>query len=395
MPRIKLHMRDGTPFQIRPCIEPGTQFTRQYLREQIRKPPMPLFRAAVLVAMAGLALGACRVTPPPEGAPAHHTSDGFRNPEGSPRHGGTFLDMAEHVLRRIGDSFSGADGKTWDHVIDPVAARRGFDALNGTDGITWLGHVAFLLRLDGTTVLTDPFLSDRAGPLPPFGSSRWAGPGMAVGDLPSIDVLLVSHNHYDHLSEETVEALTGKDRIEVVVPLGLASFFRERGYSRVHEMDWGDTLQVNGLTITALPVIHFSGRGLFDRDESLWAGYAIRSAGHRFFFSGDTGYGSVFRNVVAAHGPFDFGLMPIGAYEPRALMQAVHVTPEEAVAVARDVGARTIVAHHWGTIPMAEEPFLEPPERFRAAGRRAGYAESDLWLLKIGETRALPPPSMR
>ena len=345
--------------------------------------------AAVLVVLAGLAMGVCGAVPPPEGAPPHHTGEGFRNPEGSPPERHTFFDIVKHVLHRIADSFSGSGQESWDHVIDPPAARRGFDALNGADGITWLGHAAFILRLDGKTVLTDPFLSDTAGPVSLFSPSRWAGPGMTVADLPPVDVLLVTHNHYDHLCEDTVEALPGKDRVEVIVPLGLATFFRERGYARVRELDWSDTVEVNGLTVTALPVIHFSGRGLFDRDETLWAGYAIRSAGQRLFYSGDTAYGPVFRDVAAAHGPFDVGLLPIGAYAPRTMMEAAHVTPEETVALARDIGARTVVAHHWGTIPMSEEPFLEPPERFRTAGLKAGFPDDHLWIMKIGETRAL------
>ena len=348
------------------------------------------FRAVVLLLMAGLALGSCGATPPPEGAPDHHTGDGFRNLDGSRERGGTFFDWVGFFLRRVGQGFSSPGNKAWDHVVEPVAARRGFDALNGANGITWLGHAAFLLHLDGVTVLTDPFLSDNASPFPPFGPPRLAGPGMAVGDLPPVDVLLVTHNHYDHLSEDTVAALPGKDHMTVIAPLGLASFFRDRGFTRVDEVDWGDTVDVNGIAVTALPVVHFSARSLFDRNETLWAGYAVRTSGHRLFFSGDTGYGSVFRDVVAAHGPFDFGLLPIGAYEPRALMRAVHVTPEEAVAVARDIGAGTIVAHHWGTIRLTDEPFLEPPGRFMEAGRKAGFTNKDLWVLKIGETRALP-----
>ena len=346
---------------------------------------------AVLAVLAGLALGACTPQPPPDGAPGHHTADGFRNPEDGPTRDATVFDRIGFYLRRIGESISGPETTTWDHVIDPVTARRGFDALNNADRLTWLGQASFLLHLDGVTVLTDPFLSQWACPLPPFGPSRWAGPGMAVESLPPVDVVVVSHDHYDHLSAETVEALTGKERIEVVVPLGLASFFRDRGYARVHEVDWGEAIQVNGLTITALPVYHSSGRGLFDRNESLWAGYAIRSAGHRIFFSGDTAYGPVFRDIVATRGPFDYGLLPIGAYEPHRQTRATHVAPEEALAIAMDIGVRTMVAHHWGTIPLTDEPFLEPPERLRAAGLKAGFPDDRLWIMKIGETRALPP----
>ena len=345
--------------------------------------------AAVLAVMAGLLLGTCGATPPPEGAPGHHTGDGFRNLPGSTLARGNFFDWTGFFFRRLGESFGAPPEMPADHVLEPAAARAGFDALDGADGVTWLGHAAFLLRLDGITVLTDPFLSERASPFSAWGPARYAGPGMAVADLPAIDVVLVSHNHYDHLDEATIEALPGKERIEVIVPLGLGEFFRERGYVRVHELDWRDQVSVDGLTITALPTVHFSARGLFDRNEALWAGYALRSGRHHLFFAGDTGYGTVFGDVVAAYGPFDFGLIPIGAYDPRTIMSAVHVTPEEALKIAGDIGVGTFVAHHWGTVRLTEEPVLDPPRRFLAAGRRAGYADGDLWLLKIGETRAL------
>ena len=345
--------------------------------------------AAVLAVMAGLLLGTCGVTPPPEGAPEHHSGDGFRNLPGSVPRGGNLFDWAGFFFRRLGQNFGARPEMPVDHVLEPAAARAGFEALNGGDGITWLGHATFLLRLDETTVLTDPFLSERASPFSAIGPTRYAGPGMAVEDLPAIDVVLVSHNHYDHLDEATIEALPGKERIDVIVPLGLGEFFRQLGYVRVHELDWHDHVTINGLAFTALPTVHFSARGLFDRNETLWTGYALRSRRHRLFVAGDTGYGTVFGDVVAAYGPFDFGLIPIGAYDPRTIMSAVHVTPEEAVKIAGNIGVRTFVAHHWGTIRLTEEPVLEPPRRFLAAGRQAGYADGDLWLLKIGETRTL------
>jgi N-acyl-phosphatidylethanolamine-hydrolysing phospholipase D len=148
-------------------------------------------------------------------------------------------------------------------------------------------------------------------------------------------------------------------------------------------------VEVADLQIQALPAIHFSKRTLFDRNQTLWTGYAIQGREHRIYFAGDTGFGPVFRELGQGLAPFDVALLPIGAYEPRLLMRAVHATPEEAVQIGRELRARRLVGMHWGTISLTEEPPFEPPERFRAAARAAGYAKADSWVMSIGETRAI------
>ena len=344
--------------------------------------------AALVFGLAGV--GGCAPAVHVDGAPWHHLNGGFRNPPHSPERRGGPWAWTAFFARRIGENiFSGRPTPPRDQVQSPAATRRGFDGLGAGDSLTWLGHAAFLLRLDGTTVLTDPFLSEYATGFPPFGPKRYAGPGLGVGDLPPVDVLVVSHNHFDHLDAPTIEALPGKERIDVVVPLGLGTFFRERGYVRVHELDWHQSVGLRGLTVTALPVVHASGRGLFDRNATLWTGYAVASPSRRLFFSGDTAYGPVFGELGARYGPFDYALLPIGGYQPRLLMDGSHVTPEEAVRLARDLGARTVVGMHWGTIRLTDEAAEEPPRRFRAAGRRAGFGDARLWVMRIGETRGL------
>ena len=159
----------------------------------------------------------------------------------------------------------------------------------------------------GVTILTDPYLGAYASPLPPLGPQRFAPPGLPVERLPPIDLLLLSHNHYDHLDLPTIEALPGKDRILVVVPLGLAGYFRERGYPQVKELDWYQAQTAAGLEITALPAIHFSKRTLFDRNRTLWTGYAIQGRTKRVYFAGDTAYGPVFQGLGQDLAPFDLG----------------------------------------------------------------------------------------
>jgi len=341
--------------------------------------------------LASLLLAACETSDTPmPGRPQHHTLDGFRNPEGSPEsHSSLFGDRLPFFARMVAQA-GDRPPLPPDHAVSQAAALAGWNALDGRDGVTWLGHASFLIRLGGRTVLTDPFLGETAGPAPGLGPKRYVPPGIPVERLPPIDAIIVSHNHYDHLDDFTVRALPGKDRIVAVVPLALGDFFRDRGYANVVELDWHQATQAPGVQITALPAIHFSRRGPFDMRKTLWASYALEANGRRIYFSGDTGIGPVFEEVGRRYPPFDLALIAIGAYIPRVIMQSHHVTPEEAVQLGRTLNARTLVGMHWGTIVLSEEPILEPPQRFLTAGKEAGYAERDLWVLKIGESRLAP-----
>lgn len=281
------------------------------------------------------------------------------------------------------------------HVLDEGAVRAGLAQHAHEPALTWLGHASFLIRIGGRTVLTDPYLTERASPLP-VGPSRFAGPGLPPERLPAVDVILVSHNHYDHLDLRALAALPGRDRIDLVVPLGVAGKVRDLGFRSVYEVAWGDLLPLGDLRVHSVPAVHFSGRGLFDRDESLWTGYVLEGDGRRVYFAGDTGtHDTLFREIGRRYGPIDTALVPIGAYEPRSLMQLVHVTPEQAARIGRDVGAQVLVGMHWGTIVLAMEPPFEPPQRFRTEGAALGFAADDLWVMAIGETRALAPSRPR
>jgi L-ascorbate metabolism protein UlaG (beta-lactamase superfamily) len=203
---------------------------------------------------------------------------------------------------------------------------------------------------------------------------------------------VLSHNHYDHLDTRTLDQLPGKERIVAIVPLGLGDYFRQRGFGVVNEVDWHDSIDLGAVTVTALPAIHFSRRGPFDRNKSLWMSAAIAWPGQRVYFSGDTAHGPVFHEIGERYGPFTTALLGIGAYLPQIIMKASHTTPEEAVQVGRDIEADTLVAMHWGTVVLTDEPPFEPPERFRLAAAEAGYDGERAWIMKIGETRALPRP---
>ncbi|MFZ5836429.1 MAG: MBL fold metallo-hydrolase [Pseudomonadota bacterium] len=324
------------------------------------------------------------------GRPAHHMPNGlFRNPPGSPQRDVDMRTMLRFLARMARNSRAKVITPQ-DHVVPERRAIAGLRVLNGADSLTWLGHAAFLIRIAGKTILTDPYLSDYAGPSR-LGPKRFVKSGIAAQNLPQIDILLVSHNHYDHLDEVTLRHLPHKDQIQVVAPLRLGEFFLRRGFQRVVELDWEQHYSLDGVTLTALPVVHWSRRNTSDTNRTLWAGFSIRGAGQHVFFGGDSAYGQVFKQIGERHGPFDTALLGIGGYAPETIMHASHATPEQAVQIGRDIGARRLVGMHWGTVILTEEPPFEPPLRFIASGRAHGYADQDLWVMKIGESRLLLP----
>lgn len=326
--------------------------------------------------------------------PWHHLPGGrFRNPAGSPVRSQApvkcTLPFFARMVRQSFDTVEVPDG----HVIPRPLAHRALSdhMVKQGDFLTWLGHASFLMRLNGKVILTDPYLTRYAGPAG-LGPKRYVKSGIAIGDLPPVDYLVVSHNHYDHLDERALARLPGKDRMTVIVPLRLGEFFTARGFKNVVELDWHDAFEGEGVKITALPVVHWSRRSGFDTNRTLWAGFSFKAERHHVFFGGDSAYGPVFEEIGKAYGPFDTALIGIGAYEPRVMMAASHANPEEAVAIGRDIGAKRLVGMHWGTVVLTAEPPFEPPERFMKAGRESGYTNHDLWIMAIGETRDLSDP---
>ena len=308
-------------------------------------------------------------------APPHHLGDGFRNHP--PVERPDFSDFLRWQWQR-------PTHPAWQ---PPTADPK---PLHGNDGvaITWIGHATALLEIDGRTILTDPVFSDRASPLSWLGPRRYTPPRPALDALPPVDAVVISHNHYDALDAASVEALAeAHPDVHFFVPLGLAAWFRDRGINRVTELDWWESADHAGMTFTATPVQHWSKRGLFDENETLWAGWAVDFGEYNFWFAGDTGYQPAhFQETGRRLGPFDLAAIPIGAYAPRWFMETSHVTPEEAVRIRGDVRARRAVAIHWGTFPLADEPPPEPAERLRAARTAADLAPDAFRLLQHGET---------
>jgi N-acyl-phosphatidylethanolamine-hydrolysing phospholipase D len=252
--------------------------------------------------------------------------------------------------------------------------------------VTWIGHSTLLVQLDGVNLLTDPIWNERVGPLSgTVGVRRFTPPGIALETLPPIDVVLISHDHYDHLDEPTVLRLAQAFEPLFVVPLGIKAWLADRGITNVVELDWSESISVKGLRIVCAPAQHGSGRTLTDGGQRLWASWAVIGS-KRFYFAGDTGYASHFDLIGHALGPFDLAALPIGSYTPRIIAKPVHMSPEEALQAWRDLRATDFIGIHWGTFKLAREPYDEPPRRIAAEVARLELDRGKIWLPKPGET---------
>ena len=238
---------------------------------------------------------------------------------------------------------------------------------------TWIGHATVLVQTQGLNILTDPVWSERASPFGFLGPKRVAEPGVAFDDLPRIDLVLLSHNHYDHLDLATLERLWRRDRPRIVTPLGNDTILRARGIEAIAK-DWGERVSVRpGIDVIVERVHHWGSRWGADRNRALWGGLTVTLPGGHLFFAGDTGWGSGdWMQGIAAHGPHRLALIPIGAYLPRELMRSSHVGPDEAVAIFHAIGAAHGLGIHWGTFQLSEEGHAAPADMLVAEAAAAG-----------------------
>ena len=326
-------------------------------------------------------------------AAAHRAPNGsFRNPwPDSEPHG--FRDLLRWMAERRTQPRAatppyGSFPTARPAIVYPRAGLTDFAA-------TWISHSTVLLQFGGSNVLTDPVFSRRASPLQWLGPRRIMDPGLPIAELPPLDIVLLSHNHYDHLDRPAVKRIARTNPATTwIVPPGLARYIRRWGVSEIVELDWGEETMVNAVRITATPARHFSGRSFRDRNRSLWCGFALEMGGKRAYFAGDTAYHPEFGAIGARHGPFDFVMIPIGAYDPRWFMGNVHVDPEEAVRIYQDLVAPhpgrplpLMLGIHWGTFRLTDEAMDEPPRRTARRWHAAGLDEDRLWIARFGETR--------
>ena len=249
--------------------------------------------------------------------------------------------------------------------------------------LTWIGHATFLLTLGGKRILFDPIFARRIAVVP-----RLTPPGIAIEDLPPIDVVVVSHNHRDHMDPWTLERLGATPTY--VTPIGNGKTLEGFGAKKIVELDWWQEATIDGLSFSIVPARHWSMRFPWDRNDALWGGAVVRGPEGAAYHAGDTAFFDGFSEIGQRLGPIDWAMLPIGAYEPRWFMMPQHMNAEEAARAAMLVRAkRTSSRMHWGTFKLTDEPLGEPPEMARSAWRERGGREEDLWILDVGETRRL------
>ncbi|XP_064633220.1 N-acyl-phosphatidylethanolamine-hydrolyzing phospholipase D-like isoform X2 [Lineus longissimus] len=258
--------------------------------------------------------------------------------------------------------------------------------------VTWLGHATVLVQFDGLNILTDPIFSQRCSPVQFMGPKRYRDIPCTVHDLPNIDAVLISHNHYDHLDYQTVQLLNARfgSSTRWFVPMGLASWMYTVGCDNVIELDWWDENCIpdhSEVKFVFTPAQHWCRRSAIDENQVLWGSWTVIGPKNRFFFGGDTGYCSAFDQIGKKYGPFDLAAIPIGAYEPRWFMKYQHVDPEEAVQIHKDLKAKKSLGIHWGTFPLTNEFYLEPAHKLKAALEEKQISLNDFFVLKHGETQ--------
>lgn len=377
---------------------------------------------ALLLMVSALA-GCANANPHFNPAKSHHTVDGFVNNDGR-----AVVEPFSALVKWQWEAFrqnlppapkaptpAQAPDLAWIHAN----ARAGASM---QPAVTWIGHASTLVQASGLNVLTDPMFSERAFPVQFAGPKRSQPPGLALADLPPIDLVVISHNHYDHLDRNSVFALNQKANGATLflVPLGLKAWMADIGIDNVVELDWWDSVKIYrqpdgkpSVTAPAIasnlaqpvqvfltPVQHWSARGVGDRSKTLWGGWAVFGAGFNWYFSGDAGYSKDFadtfkhfadRRPVGQNGKlFDLALIPVGAYEPRWFMKVQHINPTEAVQVHQDLGSMRSLGIHWGTFNLTDEALDRPPIDLKAARQAQGLTPEDFFLLKVGETRQLP-----
>jgi len=226
-----------------------------------------------------------------------------------------------------------------------------------------------------------------------FGPKRYVDPAINLDELPKVDLFLLTHNHYDHLSTRTIQKFPHK-KTKVLTPLKLGKYFTRNGYRNVSEMDWYDEIEVNDLKITLVPAVHWSKRNLWDTNKTLWGSFIIEYKSKKIFFACDTGYGNIYKELGSKYGPIDLTLINIGAYNfyPMSSVKdksIYHTNPEEALEIGKDLKSKKLIGMHWGTVVLSLEPTLEPPKRFKNSAKQYGYEPNDAIIFKIGQVEPL------
>lgn len=324
-----------------------------------------------------------------EKKPYHHLPDGtFRNPEGSPKRDSNVkwsYKIFNAERKKIKIDFPK------DHIVPRDKVIKDLHQNKDSDYIVWIGHATFLIKLGDTTIITDPVFSKNTGPLT-FGPKRYVDPAIKLDEVPKTDLLLLTHNHYDHLDASAIRNFPHKNT-KVLLPLKLSKYFKR--FKDVNELDWYDEIQVNkDIKVTLLPAVHWSKRSLWDTNKTLWGNFLIEYKGKKILFASDTGYGNIYKELGNKYGPIDVTFINIGAYNFYPMMPVkdksiYHTNPEEALQIGKDLNSKKVVGMHWGTVVLSLEPIMEPPKRFKDSAKDFGYSKDDAIIFKIGELKKL------
>ena len=324
-----------------------------------------------------------------EKKPYHHLSDGtFRNPKGSPERDSNvkwsykiFNEERKKIKIDIPD----------DHVVPREKVLKDLEKNKENDYVAWIGHATFLIKLGDTTIITDPLFSKNTGPFI-FGPKRYVDPAIKLKEIPKTSLLLITHNHYDHLDMQTIRNFPYKDT-KVIMPLKLSKYFKL--FKNKQELDWYEQIKINNdLKITLLPAVHWSKRTLFDTNKTLWGSFLIEYKEKKILFASDTGYGNIYKKLGNNYGPIDLTFINIGAYNFYPIMpmkdkSVYHTNPEEALSIGKDLKSKKIIGMHWGTVILSLEPIMEPPMRFKKNATNFGFKSEDAIIFKIGELKKL------
>jgi len=316
----------------------------------------------------------------------HFDGTAFFNPGGKPP--GAFLDLLKWQLGETRNRWPASFPSTF--PLARPAARVDGDELT----VTMVGHATLLVQVAGLNILTDPVWSQRCSPFSFAGPKRVSEPGIAFADLPPIDLVLLSHNHYDHMDMPTLRDLKAAHDPLVLTPLGNDAIVRDSiPDMRIAAHDWGDSVAFGAAKIHFEPVHHWSARGMNDRRMALWAGFVVETPAGNIYHVGDTGFhsGINYRAAAQKHGGFRLAILPFGAYEPRWFMEAQHQNPEEAVEGMLLANADHVAGHHWATFQLTNEPIEEPREKLAAALAARGVAPERFRPMLPGEVWQVPP----
>ena len=319
-----------------------------------------------------------------------------RGPKTAYFDGKRFHNEERGTVARFGDFLKWTmtrKSRPWPKWIDAAPGPKPPERVgDGALRVTFVNHATALVQMDGLNILTDPVWSERTSPVGWAGPKRVRPPGIRFEDLPPIDLVLISHNHYDHLDVPTLRRLAERDSPRIVTGLGNRELLEAERIPKSEELDWWDTTDVApGVRVVATPAQHFSGRGPGDRNQTLWMSMVVEGPSGRVYFAGDTGYGGHFARTRARLGPMRHALLPIGAYDPRWFMSSVHMDPAEAVRAHLELEAATSVGIHFGSFRLTDEGIDDPPRELEAA--LAAFRAEDrprFWVLEHGEGRDVP-----